>query len=89
MTLDCDETPCDAEWTERVLDAVEELTGIRRCLVSGAGYEGVARAKIAPISMVFIRCREGLSHTPAEHASPEDVAAGIEILARFFPRLES
>ena len=30
--------------------------------------------------MLFVRCREGISHDPAEHASPEDVEAALAVL---------
>lgn len=74
---------CDDELTKKVADAVEKMTGARKVMLSGAGHDGVAMSKVAPIAMIFVRCREGLSHHPDEYASPEDVAVGIEILKEF------
>ena len=47
-------------------------------LASGAGHDGTAMAKLCPIAMMFVRCRGGISHNPAEHAT----AADIEVAAR-------
>jgi allantoate deiminase len=33
--------------------------------------------------MIFVRCRGGVSHNPAEHVEPGDVAAGAQVLLRF------
>lgn len=35
------------------------------------------------MGMLFVRCKEGLSHTPLEYSSPEDVAASAAALLRF------
>lgn len=75
--------PCDPFLTEKLLDAAESVTGTRLGIASGAGHDAVALSAICPVGMIFVRCRGGLSHHPDEHASPEDIAAGIEVLARF------
>ncbi len=74
---------CDPALTSRLLDAAESVTGTRLGLASGAGHDAVALSAICPVGMIFVRCRGGLSHHPDEHASPEDIAAGIGVLARF------
>jgi allantoate deiminase len=76
-------TPCDPTLTTRLLDSLEAITGFRESLISGAGHDGVALAPAMPIAMLFIRCRDGLSHHPDEYASPEDIEAGIQILTHF------
>jgi allantoate deiminase len=76
-------TPCDSTLTTRLLDSLEAITGFRESLISGAGHDGVALAPAMPIAMLFIRCRDGLSHHPDEYASPEDIEAGIQILTHF------
>ncbi|MDQ8189736.1 M20 family metallo-hydrolase [Roseibacillus persicicus] len=81
--LNDDATPCDTRLTEQILDSVEATTGHRTTLVSGAGHDGVIFSRITPIGMIFVRCRDGLSHHPDEYASPEDIATGIEILVHF------
>lgn len=48
---------------------------------SGAGHDAMHMAKIAPTTMVFIPCRGGISHNPAEYAELEDICRGITVLA--------
>jgi allantoate deiminase len=71
----------------RLLDSLQQVTGSRIRLVSGAGHDGVALAEAMPIAMLFIRCREGLSHHPDEYASPEDIGIGVKILTHFLTHL--
>ena len=48
---------------------------------SGAGHDAMHMAKIAPTTMVFIPCKGGISHNPAEYASLENICCGINVLA--------
>jgi N-carbamoyl-L-amino-acid hydrolase len=50
-------------------------------LPSGAGHDGVFVARIAPMGMIFVPCREGRSHAPEEWAEPDDCATGARVLA--------
>ena len=50
-------------------------------LPSGAGHDGVFVARIAPMGMIFVPCRDGRSHTPEEWAEPADCARGAQVLA--------
>jgi N-carbamoyl-L-amino-acid hydrolase len=50
-------------------------------LPSGAGHDGVFVARIAPMGMIFVPCREGRSHAPEEWAEPVDCANGARVLA--------
>ena len=49
-------------------------------MASGAGHDSVFASKICPTSMIFIPCRDGVSHNPAEYSSPEDCAIGAQVL---------
>jgi len=80
---DNDATPCDAALTASLLDSLAAVTGSSLSLSSGAGHDGVMVSRICPIAMLFIRCRDGLSHHPAEFASAEDIGTGIDVLSRF------
>lgn len=51
-----------------------------RKIVSGAGHDAVNISRIAPTAMIFVPCKDGLSHNPAESATPEDCAAGAQVL---------
>jgi len=50
-------------------------------MVSRAYHDSLFMARIAPVAMLFIPCRNGYSHRPDEYASPEDIARGTLILA--------
>ena len=54
---------------------------------SGAAHDAMIMADIAPIGMLFVRCRGGLSHCPQEYASPEDLVAASDVLARALAQL--
>ena len=51
-----------------------------RDIVSGAGHDAVYMAGIAPTGMIFVPCEDGISHNEIENATPEDLAAGCEVL---------
>jgi ureidoglycolate amidohydrolase len=50
-------------------------------MVSRAYHDSLFMARIAPVAMLFIPCRNGYSHRPDEYASPEDIVRGTLILA--------
>lgn len=49
-------------------------------VVSGAGHDAVYMARLAPTGMIFIPCKDGISHNEIEEAQPEHVAAGCNVL---------
>ncbi len=51
-----------------------------RDIMSGAGHDAVNVSRVAPAAMIFIPCKDGISHNEAEYASPEAVAAGADVL---------
>ena len=57
-------------------------------LSSGAGHDGVVVAPVAPISMLFVRCRDGLSHHPEEYVSNEDIAKALQVSLSFLQKLK-
>lgn len=58
-------------------------------MVSRAYHDSLFMARLSPIAMIFIPCRDGVSHRPDEYAKPEDIALGVEVLARTLLRLSS
>lgn len=54
---------------------------------SGAGHDAAILATITPAAMLFVRCAGGISHHPAESVKIEDVAAAIDVSARFLELL--
>lgn len=59
-----------------------------RVLSSGAGHDAAVVARRAPSAMVFIPCVDGISHSPREQASPEDIALAIEVLCSTLRRID-
>ncbi len=60
--------------------AAEGLTGLR--MPSGAFHDAQFMVPICPTGMLFVPCRRGVSHNPAEHSEPEQLAHGARVLAR-------
>jgi N-carbamoyl-L-amino-acid hydrolase len=58
-------------------------------MVSRAYHDSLFMARLSPVAMIFIPCRDGVSHRPDEYAKPEDIALGVEVLARTLVRLSS
>ncbi len=78
-------TPC-APWLMAQLDrAVADGggAGATRRLPSGAGHDGIAMHAVADIGMLFVRCKHGISHNPAEAIDPADAAIATRALLRF------
>jgi ureidoglycolate amidohydrolase len=50
-------------------------------MVSRAYHDSLFMARIAPVAMLFIPCRNGYSHRPDEYAAPEDIVRGTLVLA--------
>lgn len=68
----------------RIVEAVEQSASelghpIRR-MISGAGHDAQIMARKYPAGMIFIPSRGGISHSPAEYSSPEDLEAGANVL---------
>jgi len=57
-------------------------------LPSGAGHDAQNVARFAPIGMIFVPSRAGISHSPQEFTAPEDVANGAEVLYRALLKLD-
>ena len=53
-----------------------------RRIVSGAGHDSLYLARVAPSTMIFVPCADGLSHNEAEDAEPGHLAAGADVLLR-------
>jgi allantoate deiminase len=87
VTQDHDAVECSAELTSILARSVRERQGRSIALASGAGHDAVAIAPLAPVAMLFVRCRGGLSHHPAEFVSRADIAGALGIVVDFLGRL--
>lgn len=82
-----------ASCDEAVLAALEDSAkAAGKChtrLMSRAYHDSLFLARIAPVAMLFIPCRGGVSHRPDEYASPEWIGGGVHVLARTLTSLAS
>mgnify|MGYP005854391479 CR=1 FL=1 len=71
-------------FTPEIVDAVENAAkalGLsHRRMISGAGHDACNLAKSMPTAMIFVPCKDGISHNEIEDATPEDCAAGANVL---------
>jgi allantoate deiminase len=81
-------TICDGALSDRLAASVVAVGGRAPRLPSGAGHDGQAVAKLCPIAMLFVRCRGGISHNPAEFVSVEDMGKAVLALIRFLEGLD-
>jgi N-carbamoyl-L-amino-acid hydrolase len=58
-------------------------------MVSRAYHDTSFMARVAPVAMIFIPCRNGVSHRPDEYATPESIALGTRVLALTLAQLSS
>lgn len=70
----------DDECVSAVRDAVAVLNYPAMELVSGAGHDSVYVSKVAPTSMIFIPCENGLSHNEKENIKKKDAIQGTDVL---------
>jgi N-carbamoyl-L-amino-acid hydrolase len=65
-----------------VRDAAKDCGYSMREIISGAGHDACYVAKVAPTSMIFVPCIDGISHNEVEDAKPEWITAGGNVLLR-------
>ncbi|MDZ4396118.1 Zn-dependent hydrolase [Hydrogenophaga sp.] len=69
-----------ADCVDAVGRAAKKLGYSHMPAVSGAGHDAVYMAKLAPAGMIFIPCKDGISHNEIEDAKPEHITAGCNVL---------
>ncbi|QDT68958.1 N-carbamoyl-L-amino acid hydrolase [Planctomycetes bacterium MalM25] len=69
--------------------AAESLGLASQEMISRAYHDSLFMARVAPMAMIFIPCRGGVSHRPDEYASPEAISAGVQTLALTLAELAS
>ena len=79
--------PCDERLSGQLKSAATDTGARGLTLPSGATHDASAMADLCPIAMLFVRCRDGVSHTPEELATAEDMGAAISALASFLEAL--
>jgi allantoate deiminase len=80
-------SPCDPELVALMDDSVAAAGVAPMRLVSGAGHDAMILAGLCPTAMLFVRCRDGISHNPAEHVAVEDAEVAFVAMRGFLDRL--
>jgi len=73
-------TAFDASLVSQIARSAASLGLSAREMISGAGHDSLHTAQYAPTAMIFVPCEQGISHNELEAASPEDLAAGANVL---------
>ncbi|MDQ3655688.1 MAG: M20/M25/M40 family metallo-hydrolase, partial [Chloroflexota bacterium] len=77
------ETPCDDRLTDVLRRAIMDEGIEPLSLFSGAGHDAITMSNVGPVTMMFVRCRDGISHNPAESIDEPDVEVALRVLRRF------
>lgn len=80
---------CDARLVETVANVCGELSRPAKKMISRAYHDSLFMAQLCPTTMIFIPCREGVSHRPDEYSSPEQIQNGVTVLAHTLAKLAS
>ncbi|KWF25057.1 Zn-dependent hydrolase [Burkholderia pseudomultivorans] len=72
--------PFDATLVERVRAGANALGLSSMNVISGAGHDAVYLARVAPTAMIFVPCKDGISHNEIEDADPAHLEAGCNVL---------
>lgn len=81
ITADHDPCPSDPQLVAMLQRAAESQGVPATTMPSGAGHDSQQMIEIANIAMIFVRSKDGRSHTQEEFSSVEDIVAGIRVLA--------
>jgi N-carbamoyl-L-amino-acid hydrolase len=73
-------TEFHADCVDAVARATQALGYSHMEAVSGAGHDALYMAKLVPAGMIFIPCKDGISHNEIEDAQPEHITAGCNVL---------
>jgi allantoate deiminase len=65
----------------------EAIGGRALEVASGAGHDAVYMSEVTDVAMLFVRCKGGISHNPAESVTVADVGVAIDVLSRFLELL--
>jgi allantoate deiminase len=87
ITTDLIPCVCDTDLVRTLQDVAREQEILFTTMSSGAGHDTQRMADIARVAMLFVRSKDGRSHTPAEFTSTADAVEGIRVLAGGLQRL--
>ncbi len=87
VTQDNSAVICSEALNEILARAVRAETGKVLRLASGAGHDGVVMSEVCSVAMLFVRCRDGLSHHPDEFVSFADLRSALGVTIAFLEDL--
>lgn len=87
VIADHEPTPSDPGMVADLLETMEQLGLPPRVMHSGAGHDAMQMAQRSNMAMIFVRSKDGRSHTPVEFSNTEDIVRGIEVLAQYLYRV--
>lgn len=79
--------PCSPRLVSLLSQAVRDLGHEVVLMPSGAGHDGVAMSALTDVAMLFVRCKGGISHHPAESVTVDDVGVAMDVLDNFLERM--
>jgi allantoate deiminase len=82
-------TPLDGRVVAALEAATEASSEPYMAMHSGAAHDTMSIADRVPSAMVFVPCKDGISHSPEEDANPADAALGAEIMLNAIRRLSA
>ena len=85
-------TPMDQEFVSMAAQSTVETVNNgqpAQMLVSGAGHDAMIMSRIAPSCMLFVRCKDGISHHPDEFVSADDILVTLEVMGRTVIRMSA
>jgi allantoate deiminase len=88
LLQDLVESPCDPALTDQLAAAVAAVGVPPRRLQSGAGHDAMAMAALCPTAMLFLRCKGGVSHNPAEAVREDDCILAARAMLAFIDALD-
>ena len=77
----------DKELVQLFKDSANSCGLTNQIMDSGAGHDTAQLSRLVPAAMIFIPCKEGLSHCPEEHAEILDISKGTAVLLKMVENL--
>lgn len=89
LVYSLDEMDCDKALSQSLKTAIAKEGITPLSMFSGAGHDGLAMGNLCPIAMLFVRCRDGLSHHPEEAIEINDALIAKDVVKNFIIDLAS
>ena len=88
-TYHADGVVCDSWLTGQLGNAIKNVGYRLHSMPSGAGHDAMAIADITRVAMLFVRCRDGVSHHPDESITRDDALAAANVLISFLQQFDA